>query len=56
MHITNLNVCLGLFSKQNKLPGHKCEFYVPEILGKGVVIFAAKNKQYMKWIRKCGAG
>jgi hypothetical protein len=56
MHIKNVNVCFGFFSKQNKLPGHKYEFYVPEILGTGVVIFAVKNKQNTKWRRKCSAG
>jgi len=48
MHIKNVNVCFGFFSKQNKLPGHKYEFYVPEILGTGFVIFAAKNKHNKK--------
>jgi len=59
MHIKNVNVCFGFFSKQNKLPGHKYEFYVPEILGTGFVIFAAKNKhnkKNTKWRRKCSAG
>jgi len=42
-HKKIINVCLGFFSKQYKLPGHKYEFYVPEILGKDVVIFTRKK-------------
>jgi hypothetical protein len=43
MQIKNFHVCLGFFSKQNKLPGHIFKLYVPEILGRDAVIFAVKK-------------